>query len=102
VLHAAPVLIERINATLGYGAVARLKLVHDAPEVDREATPPPRQRPLTPDEERALAGQLATIADPHLRQVLESLGRNALARSPATPAAALGTRDPGADDAPGT
>lgn len=100
VLHAAPVLIERINATLGYGAVTRLKLVHDATGADREATAPQRQRPLTPDEERALAAQLAPIADPHLRQVLESLGRAALARSAATPAAAPAAHDRGGDDAP--
>lgn len=88
VLHAAPVLIERINAALGFAAVGRLKLVHAAADGGAPTPPPPPARPLTADDEQALAAQLAPIADPELRQVLEALGRAARARHPGAPAAA--------------
>jgi hypothetical protein len=72
--HIAPLLIERINAYLGYGAIARLRL--------EQGRLPPRRRPalrqpapLAPAEESALAQSLGRIADDGLRQALDGLGR---------------------------
>jgi len=72
--HLAPLLIERINAYLGYGAIARLKL--------EQGRLPPRRRPalrqpvpLGPAEESALTRSLARIGDDALREALDRLGR---------------------------
>jgi hypothetical protein len=72
--HVAPLLIERINAYLGYGAIARLRL--------EQGRLPPRRRPalrhpapLAPAEESALAQSLGRITDDGLRQALDGLGR---------------------------
>jgi len=74
VQHEAPQLIERINAFLGAGIVARLKLVQ-APL----AAPPPRRAPRAParaaDPGRvaALAARAESVADPELRAALARL-----------------------------
>ncbi len=86
VLHTAPVIIARINASLGFAAVGRLKLVH-APSATASAPPPPAPAVLTAEQDAQLASQLAAIADPQLRAILQGLGRAALARAPAAPAA---------------
>jgi hypothetical protein len=72
--HVAPLLIERINSYLGYGAIARVKL--------EQGRLPPRRRPallepapIPPAEESALAQALAQVADERLRQALDGLGR---------------------------
>jgi hypothetical protein len=72
--HVAPLLIERINAYLGYGAITRLKLA--------QGRLPPRRRPallqpapLGPAEESTLTQSLARIGDDGLRQALDGLGR---------------------------
>jgi hypothetical protein len=77
--HLEPVLIERINGYFGYRAVARLRFVH-GPLPERSAPKPPSTRPLTPEEERELAGQLAAVEEPNLRHVLEDLGRGIIGR----------------------
>jgi hypothetical protein len=70
--HLEPVLIERINSFFGYGAVARIVLVQGPP---RAAVPgPSAPRPLAPEEQRALAAQLAPVPDESLRQALARLG----------------------------
>jgi hypothetical protein len=70
--HLEPVLIERINAFFGYGAVARLAFVQGPP---LNAPPaPPRLRKLTADEERAIDTRVAGVADPELRAALTRLG----------------------------
>jgi hypothetical protein len=70
--HLEPVLIERINAFFGYGAVARLTLVQ-GPALN---APPaaPKQRPLTPAEQREIEARVAGVADPELRAALQRLG----------------------------
>ncbi len=92
VLHSAPVIIERINASLGWAAVARLRLVH-APADPGAQTPAPAAPPvLSAQQEADLAGTLAAVADPQLRAILESLGRASLAGG--TPAPGDGTAPP--------
>lgn len=70
--HLEPVLIERINAFFGYGAVARLTFVQGPP---LDAPPSaPRSRPLTQAEQREIEARVAGVADPELRAALQRLG----------------------------
>ena len=77
--HLSPILIERVNGYFGYPAVERLRLIQGP-------VPRPRRRPartlrrLDAAEETALGAMLASVADPDLRRVLDSLGRALLAR----------------------
>jgi hypothetical protein len=70
--HLEPVLIERINAFFGYGAVARLALVQ-GPSLNAAPAMPPLRK-LTPAEEHALDARVAGISDPELRAALLRLG----------------------------
>lgn len=70
VQHDAPLIIERINAFLGYPAVARLSLVQAPPPRRAPAAP----RPLRPEERKALAERIAPIGNEELRAALERLG----------------------------
>lgn len=73
--HVAPQIIDRINSYLGYGAVARLKLVQGplprppAARRARPAAPPPPQA----GEPQHWDG-LDDVEDPSLRESLERLG----------------------------
>ncbi len=72
--HLEPLLIERINGYLGYGAVARLRLQQGP--LGRPVTPPPKPpAPLSAAQEAALKARGAAVADPELRDALERLGR---------------------------
>jgi hypothetical protein len=70
--HRAPVIVERINAALGYAAVARLSFVQ-APLPQPKRAPAPRA--LEPAEAAALERQLEAVEDPALREALGRLGR---------------------------
>jgi len=78
--HRAPLVCERINATLGYRAVERLQvsqgpLPGHANRTRRPkgpALPPP---PLPPERRAALDTHLAQVDDPDLRAALERLGK---------------------------
>ena len=73
--HLEPLVIERINGHFGYGAVARLRLIH-AP-VPRAAAPRPSRRPVAavdPGRKAMLADMLAGVEDEALRAALERLG----------------------------
>lgn len=83
--HAAPQLVERVNALLGYGAVTRLKIHHRS--VDWRAAsarrgafedgigfPGPR-RERRPEPAPEPPASLDRIADPGLREALARLGR---------------------------
>jgi hypothetical protein len=76
--HLEPVLIERINAFFGYGAVARLAFVQGPPL--NAPPPPPRLRKLSAAEQREIESRVAGVADPDLREALKRLG-NAVAGS---------------------
>jgi hypothetical protein len=79
--HAAPQLIERINAYFGYPAVAGIRLVQ-APLAPR-ARPRPEPTPLPPADEAALLALTGKIDDPELREQLRRLGRAIRRRTPA-------------------
>ncbi|NKB56126.1 MAG: DUF721 domain-containing protein [Alphaproteobacteria bacterium] len=74
--HLEPLVVERINSHFGYGAIARLKLVH-AP-LTRQATPRARQEnrdtPPDPAHQAILDQMLAGVADNEVRAALERLG----------------------------
>jgi hypothetical protein len=75
--HEAGKLVERINATFGYGAVGRIRIIQKP--IERMHRPEvPKQRPLGPGEERRLSRILDGIEDPDLRRSLEKLGRGVL------------------------
>ena len=72
--HAAPQLLERINAYFGHRAIRQLRLVQ-MPLPPVPAPPPPRLRAVSADEEARLAASVATVADDGLRAALLGLGR---------------------------
>ncbi|MGB8275315.1 MAG: DciA family protein [Alphaproteobacteria bacterium] len=80
VQHQEPQVIERINTFFGYGAVARLRLIH-AP-VAAPGAKAPAPRPLTEDEERHLGAALGGVADKDLKAALSRLGRAVLGAPP--------------------
>ncbi|HWA42638.1 MAG TPA: DciA family protein [Hypericibacter adhaerens] len=85
--HLEPQLIERINAYLGYGAVARLRLERGPlPQVARgRRLAEPSTAPLAPAESAAIDRSVEGIADEALRQSLARLGAT-LAREAKKPA----------------
>lgn len=75
--HEAPVILERINATFGFPAVARLKIVQKPiarPQIARA----PRLRPLSAAQEAHVAALTAEIVDEGLKRALTELGRAVL------------------------
>jgi hypothetical protein len=81
--HWEPQLLERINGSLGYKAVARLKL-HQGP-LPAHATPAPTPAPSLDPARRAaleaeIAAQTASIEDPLLRAAAARLGWALLTR----------------------
>ena len=72
--HLEPLVIERINGYLGYGAISRLRLQQGPLAKNRKpAAPPPP--PLSAAEEAELAARTATVADAELRAALDRLAR---------------------------
>jgi hypothetical protein len=81
--HLEPQLIEKINGYLGYGAIARVRLIQGPiQQAQRPAARPLPPRPLSDEEEGALAKRLAGVGDPELRAALAALGRAVMARRP--------------------
>ncbi len=75
----------RVNAAYGYNAIARLRITQTAPEGFAEAqagyTAPARRAPAPdPRTEREAQSLAAPVADEGLREALETLARNVLAR----------------------
>jgi hypothetical protein len=77
--HLEPLLIERINAYLGYRAVGRLRFLQGRIGTQPARTPSPPPTPQ-PGAERALRGRLESVEDPDVRAALEGLGRAVLER----------------------
>jgi len=75
--HLEPLVIERINGHFGYGAVARLRLIHAPIERPRAAKPRPAPRPsapVDPGRRAMLLNMLDGVEDAALRSALERLG----------------------------
>ena len=74
--HLEPVLIERINSHLGYGAIKRVRLVQDA------RPPAPKRTEAAPVEPVDLPLQaVATVEDEDLRAALARLGAAVASRT---------------------
>ncbi len=71
--HLAPQLIDKINAFVGYKAVARLRFVQ-GPLPGQGAPPAPPPPPLTKEQSARLDALVETIPDENLRQSLRRLG----------------------------
>lgn len=69
VQYMVPSIMERINAYLGHGAIARVKVLAAGPE----ATPPPRPVPFSDDTADSPAPSIQSVGDPDLRQALDRL-----------------------------
>jgi hypothetical protein len=76
-------ILERINAYLGYGAVAAVKVMPGHKALGK----PERRRlpPLPQEKARALDEKLALIADERLKDALKRLGQGALAGPGSSP-----------------
>jgi hypothetical protein len=87
-----PQIRERVNACYGYNAIARIALTQTAPtgfaEGQADFTPAPKSRkagpaspaPATPETRARAADIAAGVQDSGLRDALESLAQNVLAR----------------------
>jgi hypothetical protein len=80
--HLAPLVLERVNAYLGYRAVTQLRL-RQGPLPERPR-PPPEEAALPPLAEAELRRQTAAVEDPALREALEGLGRALRQAGPGT------------------
>lgn len=90
--HLEPQLVERVNASLGYRAVARLKLHQGAlPKRPMPRPPAPAAANVDPEARAALAAQVAAIEDGPLRQAIERLGLALLAQDRPRPAVEEGS-----------
>jgi hypothetical protein len=79
-IHAGPQLVERLNAFLGWRAIARIRVE----QTFRPAPPPvrPKRRAIAPAEAAAVAARAGGIGDASLRAAVERLGRAVLSACP--------------------
>jgi hypothetical protein len=87
--HVAPAIQERVNQFFGYEAVARIAIRQGMVQVEktRLRPAPPSLRPVTLPVD--MKDSLRDIADPELRQILESLARGLAAGDEAPPVTAI-------------
>ena len=73
--HVAPVIQERVNQFFGYEAVARVAIRQGLVQVEKRKSraAPPSLRPVTLPVD--MKDSLRDVADPELRECLESLAR---------------------------
>jgi hypothetical protein len=76
--HELPQILERVNALLGHGAVARIRIAQGVVAAPTRIRPPV-DVPLPPAAEARLAGTVGTVASGPLRAALDRLGRGVLA-----------------------
>ncbi|WP_082826820.1 MULTISPECIES: DUF721 domain-containing protein [unclassified Pseudovibrio] len=81
--HEAPQLRDRINAFLGWNAVGRIKVVQRPALRTKKITPKPL-RELSEIENRRIEQKVASVSDERLKNALEKLGKNLIARTPAS------------------
>jgi hypothetical protein len=79
--HESGQVVERVNAFLGYAAIAQVKIVQGAvAKADQKAPAPPE--PIDAEDEAHLGKQLAPVDNDDLRSALDRLGRGILANKP--------------------
>jgi hypothetical protein len=83
--HLEPQLVERINASLGYRAIGRLRLLQAPfvrnPQARAAGEGASNAKAIDPAARKALAEQVAAIEHAELRRAVERLGLALLARS---------------------
>ncbi|MFM9865304.1 MAG: DUF721 domain-containing protein [Micropepsaceae bacterium] len=77
--HQTPKVIDKINSYFGKAVVSKIKVV--AGDIPRPLTKRAAKRPLSAEEESALAQRLQAVEGPDLRAALARLGRHALSES---------------------
>jgi len=77
--HQEAELISRVNSFFGFRAISQIRIIQKAIHVPERK---PRARPLDAGEKNRLAGMLAEVEDPRLREALERLGTGVLGRKP--------------------
>lgn len=78
-----PQILKRVNACYGYKAIARITITQTAPSGFGEAERPAfeRRKPnLPPEKSTALAKDVSDIESDKLREALQTLGENILAK----------------------
>jgi len=78
VQHELPQIVERVNAYLGYFAIAQIRILQK-PVARREKRAVPAPRPLSAAAEADLSATLTDLPDDPLRGALDRLGRGVLA-----------------------
>ncbi len=78
-MHQEAELISRVNAFFGFRAISQIRIVQKAVHVPSQK---PKARPLDAREKHRLAGMLADVEDPRLREALERLGTGVIGRRP--------------------
>jgi hypothetical protein len=76
--HMTSEIVQRVNAFLGFGAIAKVRLVQKQVAPSEKDRRPPL-RPLKADEKTRVEGLVAGIDHDGLKAALERLGRNVLA-----------------------
>ena len=77
--HETGEIIDRVNGFLGFGAIARIRIVQK-PVAPARVPARPAPRPLSDLEQSRLARTVSGIDDADLRQSLERLGRSVTGR----------------------
>ena len=81
-MHQEAELISRVNSFFGFRAISQIRIVQKAIHTpDRK----PKARQLDANEKRRLAGMLAEVEDPKLREALERLGAGVISSRPKQP-----------------
>lgn len=78
-MHQEAELTSRLNSFFGFRAISQIRIVQKAIRIP---TRKPKARPLDAKEKNRLAGMLADVKDPKLREVLERLGAGVISRRP--------------------
>lgn len=78
-MHQEAEVIARVNSFFGFRAVSQIRIVQKAVHVPTRKL---ASRPLDATEKHRLAGMLAEVEDPRLRQSLERLGAGVMSRRP--------------------
>jgi hypothetical protein len=78
-MHQEAELLSRLNSFFGFRAISQIRIVQKAIRIP---TRKPKVRPLDAREKNRLAGMLAEVEDPKLREALERLGAGVISRRP--------------------
>ncbi|MDF1608551.1 DciA family protein [Hoeflea sp. YIM 152468] len=78
-MHQEAELISRVNSFFGFRAISQIRIVQKPIHTPSRK---PGARPLDADETNRLAGMLADVEDPRLREALTRLGAGVISRRP--------------------